>query len=77
MVEHKPSDLEARLVAAGYDGLFLSGDRSRADAIWEQGKNQSALQAIDNIAVPLQPDHAARDAEIETLEAALAARVKR
>jgi hypothetical protein len=46
MAEHKPSDLEARLVAAGYDGLFLSGDRSRAEAIWAQGKNQSALQAI-------------------------------
>lgn len=46
MAEHKPSDLEAQLVAAGYDGLFLSGNRSRADAIWAQGKNQPALQAI-------------------------------
>jgi hypothetical protein len=46
MTEQTLSDLETRLVAAGYDGLFLSGDRSGADAIWMQGKNQPVLQSL-------------------------------
>src|SRR4029453_17437471 len=54
MTEHKPSDLEAGLVAVGYDGLFLSGDRSRADAIGAGGKPQAALQAKFLAAEPLR-----------------------
>jgi hypothetical protein len=46
MTEQKSSDLEAQLVAAKYDGLFLSGDRSRAGAIWMEGKNRAALQGL-------------------------------
>jgi len=46
MTEQKASDLEARLVAAGYDSLFLAADHSRADAIWLQGKHQAPLQEL-------------------------------
>lgn len=35
------------------------------------------LGKIENIAVPLHPDHAARDAEIEKLRATLAAHAKK
>jgi len=46
MTEQKRSDLEHQLVAAGYDGLFLYGERSRADALWARGGNQPALEGI-------------------------------
>lgn len=46
MTEQQPAELEKRLVAAGYGGLFLSGDRTAHDAIWESGNNQRALQAL-------------------------------
>ncbi len=46
MTEQSSSDLAARLVAAGYDGLFLSGDHSRAETIWMQGQNQKQLERL-------------------------------
>ncbi len=46
MTEQNRSDLEHQLVAAGYDGLFLYGERSRADTLWAHGGNQMALEGI-------------------------------
>jgi hypothetical protein len=55
MAEPKFSDVEHQLIAAQYDGLFLSGQQSRADAIWAQGRNRAALEAIlADHATPLQ-----------------------
>ena len=37
----------AQLLAdAGYPGLFLAGDRSRADAAWDGGANRAELEAV-------------------------------
>ena len=41
-----PSDVAARLVQAGYDGLFLAGDRSCAPSLWAGGDNREALAAV-------------------------------
>lgn len=34
------------LTAAGYGGLFLSGDRRLADAVWQNGQNRIFLEQI-------------------------------
>jgi hypothetical protein len=41
------TDAVAReLAEAGYDGLFLSGERSSVDAVWRGGENRAALAEI-------------------------------
>jgi hypothetical protein len=41
-----PDDIARELAQAGYTGLFLTGDHSRAPAIWDGGANREALEAI-------------------------------
>lgn len=41
-----PLGLEKELVEAGYRHLFLRGEKSLADYIWQNGKNQRELKSI-------------------------------
>lgn len=44
--EEQESQVAAELSEAGYIGLFLSGDHSRADAVWRDGERRPALEQI-------------------------------
>ena len=39
-------DVAAQLAGAGYNGLFLAGDSSRAEEVWDGGAAQGALEEI-------------------------------
>lgn len=40
------TNLEMKLINAGYAGLFLQGDMSLADTIWQKGKIKTKLEQI-------------------------------
>lgn len=39
-------EFEKKLIDAGFPGLFMYGERSLADAIWDGGKNETALKEL-------------------------------
>ncbi|MDH3974169.1 MAG: hypothetical protein OEV42_07805 [Deltaproteobacteria bacterium] len=52
----KKNDLESRLIEIGYPGLFMYGEQSLADSIWENGENVEQLKGI--IFSDSSPSHA-------------------
>ena len=39
-------DVAAQLAGAGYNGLFLAGDSSRAGEVWDGGAARGALEEV-------------------------------
>jgi hypothetical protein len=46
MSQESIQTISASLTDAGYTGLFLSGDRSLSDSIWQNGENRTSLEQI-------------------------------